>query len=91
MLLNQVQRNEKQFHSELQLSRQMARKEEVVIKMLKQRFGRGLVPLSALLESQIKLTQSKAQELQAQHQLRLNQAHLLMLSNQLIPEATKSA
>jgi outer membrane protein TolC len=89
--LKQVMRNERQLRYELQLSQQMAQKEEAIIQKLKQRFGRGLVPLSALLESQIKLTQSKAQELQALHRLRLNQAHLLMLTNQLIPKAMKNA
>ena len=89
--LKQVLRNEVQLRYELQLSQQMAQKEESIIQKLKQRFGRGLVPLSALLESQMKLTQSKAQELQALHRLRLNQAYLLMLTNQLIPRAMKSA
>jgi outer membrane protein TolC len=90
-LLKQVLRNEKQFRYELQLSRQMVKKDDVVIQKLKKRFDRGLVPLGALLESQTKLTQSKAQELQSLHQLRLNQAHLLMLTNQLIPRAIKNA
>lgn len=89
--LKQIQRAERQARYELQLSRQTAEKEEAIIQKLKQRFGRGLVPLSALLESQMKLTQSKAQELQALHQLRVHEAHWLMLSNQLIPRAIKSA
>ena len=89
--LKQIQRAERQTRYELQLSRQTADKEEAVIQKLKQRFGRGLVPLSALLESQMKLTQSKAQELQALHQLRVHEAHWLMLSNQLIPKAIRSA
>ncbi len=87
LLLKQLTRNETQFHYELQLSRLMIQKEEAVIKRLKQRFSRGLVPLSALLESQMKLTQNTAQELQTLHQLRLNQAHILMLTNQLISKA----
>ena len=91
MQLRQIQRAERQTRYELQLSRQTAEKEEAVIQKLKQRFGRGLVPLSALLESQMKLTQSKAQELQALHQLRVHEAHWLMLSNQLISKAIKSA
>ncbi len=89
--LKQIRRAEQQTLYELQLSRQTAEKEEAVIQKLKQRFGRGLVPLSALLESQMKLTQSKAQELQALHQSRVHQAHWLMLSNQLISKAIKSA
>ena len=89
--LKQIQRAEQQTLYELQLSRKTAEKEDAVIQKLKQRFGRGLVPLSALLESQIKLTQSKAQELQALHQSRLHQAHWLMLSNQLIPKAMNNA
>ncbi|CAM4408157.1 MAG: hypothetical protein LEGION0403_FIIPPAGN_00920 [Legionella sp.] len=89
--LKKIQRAEQQTLYELQLSRQIAGNEEAVIQKLKQRFGRGLVPLNALLESQMKLTQSKAQELQARHQSRLHQAHWLMLSNQLIPKAIKSA
>lgn len=76
---------------ELDLSRQTVDKEEAVIQKLMQRYGRGLVPLNALLESQMKLTQSKAQELQALHQLRLHEAHWLMLANQLIPVAIKGA
>lgn len=91
LLLKQLTRNETTFHYELQLSRQMVQKEEKVIKKLRQRFSRGLVPLGALLESQMKLTQNKAQELQALHQLRLNQAHILMLSNQLIPKTMTKA
>ena len=83
--LKQVMRNEVQLRYELGLSQQMAQKEEAIILKLKQRFGRGLVPLSALLESQMKLTQNKAQELQVLHRIRLNRAHLLMLTNQLIP------
>ena len=89
--LKQIQRAERQTRYELQLSRQTADKEEAIIQKLKQRFGSGLVPLSALLESQMKLTQSKAQELQALHQLRVYEAHWLMLSNQLIPKAITSA
>lgn len=89
--LKQIQRAEGQIRYELHLSRQSAEKEEAVIQKLKQRFGRGLVPLSALLESQMKLTQSKAQELQALHQLREHEAHWLMLSNQLISKAITSA
>jgi outer membrane protein TolC len=88
LMLRQLARNETQFHYALQLNRQMAHQEEIVIKTLTQRFGRGLVPLGALLESQMKLTQTKAQELQTLYQLRLNQAHILMLTNQLIPKAT---
>lgn len=91
LLLKQLTRNATQFNYELQLSRQMIQKEEEVIKKLSQRFGRGSVPLSALLESQIKLTQSKAQELQALHRLRLNKAHILMLTNQLIPNTLMKA
>ncbi len=91
LLLKQLMRNEIQFRYELQLSRQMVQKEEEVIKKLRRRFGRGLVPLSALLESQMKLTQNKAQELQALHQINLNQAHILMLTNQLIPKAMTKA
>ncbi len=91
LLLKQLMRNQTQFRYELQLSREIAQKEEEVIKKLKRRFGRGLVPLSALLESQMKLTQSNVQQLQALHQLRLNQAHILMLTNQLTPEAMMKA
>ncbi|HAT1880061.1 TPA: TolC family protein [Legionella pneumophila] len=89
--LTKIQRAEQQTLYEVRLSRQSAEKEDAVIQKLKQRFGRGLVPLSALLESQMKLTQAKAQELQALHQLRIHQAHWLMLGNQLIPKAVKSA
>ena len=91
LLLRQLTRNEAQFRYELELNRQLVHKEEEVINKLRQRFGRGLVPLGALLESQMKLTQSKAQELQVLHQLRLNQAHILMLTNQLIPKANINA
>jgi len=91
LLLRQLMRNEAQFRYELELNRQLVHKEEEVINKLRQRFGRGLVPLGALLESQMKLTQSKAQELQVFHQLRLNQAHILMLTNQLIPKASINA
>ena len=91
LLLRQLTRNEAQFRYELELNRQLVHKEEEVINKLRQRFGRGLVPLGALLESQMKLTQSKAQELQVLHQLRLNQAHILMLTNQLIPKANIKA
>lgn len=87
--LKQIMRNEVQLRYELQLSQQMAEQEEAIIHKLKHRFGRGLVPLSALLDSQIKLTQSKSQKLQSLHRIRLNQAHLLMLTNQLIPKAMK--
>ena len=69
----------------------MIHKEEGVVNKLRQRFGRGLLPLGALLESQMKLTQSKAQELKVLHQLRLNQAHILMLTNQFIPKASIKA
>ena len=91
LLLRQLTRNEAQFRYELELNRQLVHKEEEVINKLRQRFGRSLVPLGALLESQMKLTQSKAQELQVLHQLRLNQAHILMLTNQLIPKANINA
>lgn len=89
--LKKIQRAEQQTLYEVCLSRQSAEKENAAIQKLKQRFGRGLVPLSALLESQMKLTQTKAQELQALHQFRIHQAHSLMLSNQLIPITIKSA
>ncbi|CAM2991939.1 TolC family protein [Legionella anisa] len=89
--LKKIQRAEQQTLYEVHLSRQSAEKENAVIQKLKQRFGRGLVPLSALLESQMKLTQTRAQELQALHQLRIHQAHWLMLSNQLIPITIKNA
>lgn len=87
--LKQIIRNEVQLRYELELSQQMVQKEEAIIKKLKQRFSRGLVPLGALLDSQMKLTQNKAQELQVLHRIRLNQAHVLMLTNQLIPNAMK--
>ena len=89
--LKKIQRAERQTQYELKLSRQTAEKEEEVIQKLRQRFGRGLVPLGALLESQIKLTQSRAQELQARHQSGVYRAQWLMLSNQLIPKAMKNA
>lgn len=82
--LKQIQRAEGQIRYALHLSRQSVENEEAVMQKLKQRFGRGLVALSVLLESQMKLTQSKAQELQALHQLRVHKAQWLMLSNQLI-------
>ena len=91
LLLRQLIRNETQFRYALEFNRQMIHKEEGVVNKLRQRFGRGLLPLGALLESQMKLTQSKAQELQVLHQLRLNQAHILMLTNQLIPKASIKA
>lgn len=82
----QIQRAERQTHYELQLNRQTMQKEEAAIQKLKQQFGRGQIPLNALLESQMKLTQHKAQELQALHQSRMQKAHWLMLGNQLIPK-----
>lgn len=88
--LKQLQRAERQTLYTLQLSRTIAEKEEAIMQKLTKRYGRGLVPLSALLESQLKLTQSKAQTLQALHQSRLHQAHWLMLGNQLIPKAIKN-
>ncbi len=91
LLLRQLTRNAAQFRYELELNRQLVHKEEAVINKLRQRFGRGLVPLGSLLDSQMKLTQSKAQRLQVLHQLRLNQAHILMLTNQLIPKASINA
>ena len=91
LLLRQLTRNTAQFRYELALNRQMVHKQDAVINKLRQRFGRGLVPLGALLESQMKLTQTKAQELQVLYQLRLNQSHILMLTNQLIPKACINA
>lgn len=88
LMLRQLARHETQFHQALRLNRQMIQQEETVIKTLTQRFSRGLVPLGAMLESQMKLTQTKAQELQTLYQLRLNQTHTLMLTNQLIPKST---
>lgn len=88
--LKHIKHAEQQTLYMLRLSRQTANKEELLIQKLKQRFGRGLVPLNALLDSQMKLTQSKAQVLQALHQLKIHRAHWLMLGNQLIPMTIKS-
>lgn len=87
-MLKQLIRDESQWRYTEALSHDMTQKEQAAIDKLIQRLGRGLVPLGALLESQMKLTQSKAQALQANYQLRLTRAQMLMLTNQLIPKAT---
>lgn len=81
--IRQLKRDENQAHYTYQLNKQMVQQENSLIATLKKRFGRGLVPLSALLESQYKLTQARAQKVQALHTQKLMQAQLLMLTNQL--------
>jgi outer membrane protein TolC len=60
-----------------------------IVTTLKKRYGRGLVPLGSVLESQIKLTQAQSQSIQSQYNQKLAQGRLLLLTNQLIPHADK--
>lgn len=60
-----------------------------IVKTLKKRYGRGLVPLGSLLESQMRLTQAQSQFIQSQYNQKLAQGRLLLLTNQLIPHADK--
>lgn len=60
-----------------------------IVNALKKRYGRGLIPLGSVLESQMKLTQAQSQSIQSQYNQKLAQGRLLLLTNQLIPHEDK--
>lgn len=60
-----------------------------IVRALKKRYGRGLVPLGSLLESQMRLTQTESQSIQSQYNRTLAQGRLLSLTNELIPHSDK--
>lgn len=87
--IRQLKRSESQAQREYLAHHQMEQEEAKVVHKLQKRFGRGLTPLGGLLESEMKLTQSQAQEVQALYMQRITKAHLLILTNQLVPTQTK--
>ncbi len=60
-----------------------------IVSTFKKRYGRGLIPLGSLLESQMRLTQAQSQAIQSQYNRTLAQGRLLLLTNQLIPHTDK--
>ncbi|EHL32143.1 TolC family protein [Legionella drancourtii] len=60
-----------------------------IVNTLKKRYGRGLVPLGSVLESQMRLTQAQSQSIQSQYNQKLAQGRLLLLTNQLISHSDK--
>lgn len=56
---------------------------------LSKRYGRGLVPLGQILETQMKLTQAEGLSAQAQYHKILAQGRLLSLTNTLVPVQVK--
>lgn len=52
---------------------------------LTERFGKGLTPLAIVLDSQVRLTEAKSQKIQAEYNLVMANAQLLMLGNKIIP------
>lgn len=61
-----------------------SRQAKEVVNRLAHRYGRGLVPLGQLIESQIKWTDAKNRCVQSQYNKVLAQGRLLMLTNELI-------
>ncbi|MCW8418500.1 TolC family protein [Fluoribacter dumoffii] len=87
--LIQAKRAEQLADIQYQSYRANANQAKEVIGHLSKRFGRGLVPLGQLLESQIKLTQSQNQCIQSQYNQVLARGRMLMLTNKLIPAFEK--
>ncbi len=83
--LQQIIRSEEQAKNNYTANKTIATKANHILISLRQRFGRGLAPLSSLLDSQIKLTQAEAQAEQAIYAQKLAKARFLMLMNQLEP------
>ena len=83
LTIRQLKRDETQARYAYRLNQAMIQQQNQVINTLEKRFGKGLVPLNALLESQFKLTQTKIQTIQTLYNQKIIQAHYLMLTNEL--------
>lgn len=87
--LIQAQRAEQLAIVQYQTNRANATQAKEVVGHLVKRYGRGLVPLGQLLESQIKLTEAKNQCIQSKYNEVLARGRLLLLTNKLIPSFEK--
>ncbi len=87
--IKQARRAEKLASLQYQVSKENARQARSVVHRLASRYGRGLVPLGQLLESQMRLNEAKNQCVQSQYNRVLARGRLLMLTNELIPSFEK--
>jgi outer membrane protein len=76
--------------AQIQSSDLNAQQSLAMVKVLKEKYGQAVVPLSALLDAQARLDTAQAQQVMTRYDLLLAQAKLLMLINQLAP-SNKSA
>lgn len=88
--LRQTIRAENQFNEESKANKSMVAKGKKVVSGMKVRFGRGLVPLSALIESQIKVMQAQTNAVQADFSAKAEHAHQLMLASALVKSNFKA-
>lgn len=84
VMFQQTKRAYAQAHKEYMSNLSLVSNGHAIVHDLYQRFGRGLVPLSALIESQVKLSEAKAKVKQAAYKKQLMKARILMLSSQLV-------
>lgn len=89
LALKQVLRAENLANIQYKTNQANAKQAKLVVGQLVKRYGRGLVPLGQLLESQMKLSEAKNQSIQSQYHQLLARGRLLMLTNELIPPAGK--
>lgn len=85
----QAKRAEELAKIEYESNQANTRQGRSIVSTLKKRYGRGLVPLASVLESQMKVTQAQSQTIQSQYNRKLAQGRLLLLTNQLIPHSDK--
>lgn len=85
----QAKRAEELARIEYESNQANTRQGRSIVNTLKKRYGRGLVPLGSVLESQMKVTQAQSQSIQSQYNQKLAQGRLLLLTNQLIPHSDK--
>ena len=77
-------RAENQFNAQRRANESIVAKGKKVVSGMKVRFGRGLVPLSALIESQIKVLQAQTNAVQADFSAKAEHAHKLMFASVLV-------
>ncbi|WP_392536581.1 TolC family protein [Legionella sp. 227] len=85
LALIQARRAEELAMVQYQAHHANAMQAKKVVGHLSKRYGRGLVPLGQLLESQMKWAEAKNQCIQSQYNQILARGRLLMLTNELIP------
>ncbi len=75
---NQAEQNYRTFSK-------LTKQTKILVDTLKERYGRGLVPLSALLDSQMRLIDVSSKKIQARYQVSILNASLLARMSQLVP------